>query len=359
MIELVKPVKPNEKLLNQYLSQILETGFYTNNGPLAQLLERKLETLLGSNHALFTSNGTVSLEIALKAIKAKGNIVTTPYSYVATANAANWIGLEVRFADLKKGTFFPDPANIEALIDQNTSALLITQVYGMCGPIEEYRAIASKNNLPLILDAAHAFGVLYKGSPVSSYGDLASYSFHATKVFNTVEGGAITTNNSEMKERLFDLRAFGHRGDDYFSEGINGKNSEVHAAFGLAQIDDVNVNLERRKKVFENYMTGLNFKDFSPIFINKDLSWNYCYFPLVFQDCQYQEKLREHLLKNEIMSRRYFFPALNTLPQFEKSSCPLAEDLANKVLCIPLHASLELEKQQYIIDVMNEFSQKG
>lgn len=358
MIELVKPVKPDEKLLNQYLSQILETGFYTNNGPFAQLLEQKLEKILGSRHVLLTSNGTVSLEIALKAVNAQGNIITTPYSYVATANAAKWLGLEVRFADLKKDTFFPDPINIEALIDENTSALLITQVYGMCGPLEEYRAIADKNNIPLILDAAHAFGVCYKGKSVSSYGDLASYSFHATKVFNTVEGGALTTSNPEMNEHLFNLRAFGHRGDNYITEGINGKNSEVHAAFGLAQIDQVDANLKRRKAVFDKYIANLSFNSYSPISIDQDLDWNYCYFPLVFDDVNLKDSLREHLLEKQIMSRRYFFPSLNTLSQFEKSECPNSEDIANRVLCLPHHTSLLEEEQTYIIKEINDFTRR-
>ncbi len=358
MIELVKPAKPNQIKINTYLAQILETGYYTNNGPLVQELESHLAKILDVNHVLFTSNGTVSLELALKSINAKGNIITTPYSYVATANAAHWLGLDVRFADLLDNSFFPCPSKIESLIDQNTSALLITQVYGLVGPLEDYVSLAAKYNIPLILDAAHAFGVTYKGKSVSSYGDLASFSFHATKVFHTVEGGAIVTNRPELRERLFNLRSFGHRGDQYLTEGINAKNSEVHAAFGLAQLDQIQESLTNRKRIFDLYVSSLTFNGYVPLKIPVELDWNYCYFPLLFDDSAKKEALKEYLLEEGIMSRRYFYPALNTLGQFKPSHCPVAEDLASKVLCIPHYAALKADEQSYIIDTINKFTEK-
>lgn len=362
MIELVKPTTPNRKLLGAYLDQVLETGFFTNNGPLVQKLEQSLQEFLASDRVLLTANGTVSLEIILKHFfSTNGNVVTTPYSYVATANAAKWLGLEIRFADLIKDDFFPDPQKIEQQIDGNTCAILLTQVYGLCGPIEVYEALAQKYNVPLILDAAHAFGVRYKGRSIASYGTAASFSFHATKVFNTVEGGAIAVNDPSLAENFFNLRSFGHRGDTYLSQGINGKNSEVHAAFGLAQMDQIETNYEKRKIVFENYVKAFQELPLKMITWNADTEWNYCYFPIILDSENRREELRTYLMNNGVMARRYFFPSLNNLPHLQtdkRQECPNSEAISQKVLCIPHYADLEIESQTRVINLIKDFFRK-
>lgn len=356
MLELIKPIEPDRELLTKYLDLILDSGFYTNNGPFAKELEKKISEFLDCKGFLLTSNGTVSLEIAIKMFQdsSNGNIVTTPYSYVATANAADWIGLQVRFADLAKDSLFPDPNKVEEMIDSDTQAIVITHVYGLCGPLEAYQEIADRKGVPLIYDAAHAFGVKYRNRSVTDFGMLSSFSFHATKTFNTVEGGGLAINNPDYFETAFNLRSFGHRGDDYLDRGINGKLSEVHAAFGLAQLSELESNKTKREKVFNTYLKELTFKSFSPVKIDRDLDWNYAYFPLFFEENSGMEAVRKNLLNHDIMARRYFYPSLNTLAHLRSNDlCPVSESLASRCLCIPFHPKLEENDQSRVIEIIN------
>jgi len=356
MIELIKPNEPNATMLNELLKGIVDRGHYSNHGPLVKELEQKLQTMLGVNHFLSTANGTICLQLALRAIGTSGNVITTPYSYVATANAIEWQGFEARFADLCADSFFPDPQAVEDLIDANTKAILLTHVYGLVEHLESYVEIGQRAGIPVIFDAAHAFGVVYKDKPIASYGSISSFSFHATKTFHTVEGGGLALNDDLCFERVYNLRSFGHRGDTYLDVGINAKMSEVHAAFGLAQLGDINLRKSQRKAVYERYAEAFRLADVELLTLHDQLDWNYSYFPVLLSSAKTREDLKAHLEKHDIMSRRYFFPSINTLAQFSGSAnCPNSENMASRVLCLPHYASLSATDQQQVIDAVNSF----
>lgn len=359
MIPLIQPNKPDQDKLEILIHGILDSGIYSNHGELVEKLETKVRTFLGTKKFLSTANGTISLQLALRALAPKGNVVTTPYSYVATCNAIEWQGLEVRFADLIDGSFFCDPDQIESLIDAQTSAIMLTHVYGLCGPIDAYLEIGKRRNIPVIFDAAHAFGVELNNRPISQFGEVSSFSFHATKTFHTVEGGGLAMNDLSLFEKLYDYRSFGHRGDEYRTAGINAKMSEVHAAFGLAQWDDIPLNFQNRKRIYKIYDEAFSNLDLQLITVPHNQKWNYCYFPILLETEELRDHLKADLEANEILSRKYFHPSLNTLPQFLGSkSCPNSEQMAGRVLCIPFHTHLKTEDQEKVINAVKSFFKK-
>jgi dTDP-4-amino-4,6-dideoxygalactose transaminase len=355
MIELTKPNTPDPEVLRGYLNQIAESGWYTNNGPLVQELELRIADSLHSDHFLLTSNGTVSLQLLLRAFARKGSVLTTPYSYVATANAIEWQGLTPKFVDIAPGEFFPDPDRLEAAITSEVSAIMLTHVYGLVGPIEAYQEIARRKGIALLFDAAHAFHVRVNGKPVDAFGDASSYSFHATKTFHTVEGGGIAISDEMRYEELFLYRSFGHRGDVHYSSGINAKNSEVHAAYGLAQWDSLPLLLEKRKANHAFYVEAFQGLDVECVLPPSELEWNYGYFPLIMPNESLREQLRDYLVQRGVMARRYFFPSLNTIPQFVGSArCPEAEAMSARALCIPVHAQLSTTEREMIATLIHE-----
>jgi dTDP-4-amino-4,6-dideoxygalactose transaminase len=239
MINVTKTYLPDFDQYVSYLKKIWDNGLLTNNGPLAQELERGLKEYLGVEYLSFCGNGTIVLQMALKLLDEPGEIITTPFSYVATTNVILWENCKPVFVDIDPHSYCINPQLIEAAITEHTRAIMATHVYGNACDVEAIEAIAKKHNLIVIYDGAHAFGATYNGRSLLSYGDFSTCSFHATKLFHTVEGGAIVTNNAKWDEKLHLMRAFGHRGDDYFFVGINGKNSEMYVVMGFCNLSFV------------------------------------------------------------------------------------------------------------------------
>jgi dTDP-4-amino-4,6-dideoxygalactose transaminase len=335
MINVTKTFLPPYPEYERYLKRAWEKGWITNNGELVQELEAKLKDYLGVKHLFFTTNGTVVLQMALKALNITGQVITTPFSYVATTNAVLWEGCEPIFVDISPVSFCLDPDKIEAAITEKTQAILATHVYGLSCDIEKIEKIARKYHLKVIYDGAHAFGSHYKGKPLLSYGDLSTCSFHATKLFHTVEGGCIICHDDELAHKIMLYRQFGHVYDDYQSIGINAKNSEFHAAMGLANFPYLSNILEDRKKSWLYYQQRLMGK-FRLLDASLLENFNYSYFPVVFATEEEMKKCKERLIQNAIYPRQYFHPSLNKLSFIEGQDCPVSEEISSKILCLPL-----------------------
>ncbi|MET7256651.1 DegT/DnrJ/EryC1/StrS family aminotransferase [Dyadobacter jiangsuensis] len=355
MINVTKTFLPDQEEYLQYVRGIWERGYLTNNGPLLQKLEGQLKEYLKVDHLYFCGNGTIVLQIAIKALELKGEIITTPFSYVATSNAILWENCTPVFVDIDPATFNINPELIEAAITPATSAILATHVYGNPCDIEAIEAIAKKHDLKVIYDAAHAFGVTYKGKSLLSYGDLSTCSFHATKVFHTIEGGALISNHPELDRKLHLLRAFGHQGDEHYEfAGINGKNSEFHAAMGLVNLPQVPAIIQARKEVFAAYDSLLNWDILFKPTLSTDIEYNYAYYPVVFPSEAVMFKVMDALKVEEIIPRRYFYPSLNTLSFMPRQiACPVSEDIAARVLSLPLYVGLPFEDIERISRIIN------
>ena len=315
MINVTKTYLPPFEEYTAILKRAWNKEWITNNGELVQELEQNLKDYLGTEEVLFCGNGTVVLQMALKAFDITKEVITTPFSYVATTNAILWEGCTPVFADIDPNTFCIDADKIENAITENTEAILATHVYGIPCNIEKIKAIAAKHNLKVIYDGAHAFGCRYNGKSLLNYGDLTTCSFHATKLFHTVEGGAMITNDAALRQQLLLYRSFGHVGDDYFSIGINGKNSEFHAAMGLAVLPKIPTIIAERKIVFETYNTMLPNSLIKPCYDLPGFEYNYSYYPVIFESEKLMLAAKEALMNNQVNARRYFYPSLNLLPQ--------------------------------------------
>lgn len=351
MIPVTKPFLPPKEEYDFYQAQIWERNWLTNNGPLVNELELKLKEYLNLKHLLFTSNGTIAIQLAIKALDLRGEIITTPFSYVATTSSIVWENCVPIFADIDPERLTLDPTKIEARITQDTSAILATHVYGIPCHVEEIEAIAKKHNLKVIYDAAHAFGTSYKNKSLLDYGDVSTLSTHATKLYHTVEGGAVVTQNSDLLKRLANMRNFGHDGPEKFDGiGINGKNSEFHAAMGLTNFNHITEILSQRKKQWLSYQQKL--KDFNGklVSIPAHTKYNHAYFPIIFKDEGALLKAMSLLERNKIYIRRYFYPTLNSLNYITcKNETPIANDIANRVACLPLYHTLTVEEQDMIV----------
>lgn len=349
MIQITKPFLPPIDKYKELLDGIWNRNWLTNNGPLVNTLELNIKEYLDVPYFLFLNNGTIAIQLAIKALGLKGEIITTPFSYVATTSSIVWEGCTPVFADIDRETLNIDPKKIEELITDQTSAILATHVYGNPCDIDAIQKIADKHKLKVIYDGAHCFGTKYKGKSVFAYGDITTVSFHATKIFHTVEGGGVFANDPELIRRLALLRNFGHSGyDAYDGVGINGKNSEYHAAMGIVNIDYVNEIVENRRKCWDIYMEELSAFKGKFIKINKDAFFNAAYFPIIFNSEQDLLKAMATLTAHEIGSRRYFYPSLNTLDYVKKQPCPVAEDISLRVLCLPLYYNLTYEEIKLI-----------
>jgi dTDP-4-amino-4,6-dideoxygalactose transaminase len=353
MINVTTPFLPPLAAYEAMLKGIWERKYLTNNGPLVVELENKLKEYLSIPNLLFTNNGTVVLQMALRLLENKGEVITTPFSYVATTNAILWEGFTPVFADIQPFDFNIDPEKIEAAITENTVAILATHVYGNPCHVEAIEAIAVKNNIMVIYDAAHAFGSIYKGKQILSYGDIATCSFHATKVFHTVEGGCIISRNQAVHEKLKLMRSFGHVGDEYFEVGINGKNSEFHAAMGLCNLPFIAEIIEKRKILSEYYTAAL--KDL-PVQMPKAIQgteYNYAYYPVVFQSEEKLLNTQKIFMANQIFARRYFYPSLNQLPFLKNAgSCPVSEKISTTTLSLPMSTELNFTDIDLIVGLL-------
>lgn len=345
MIYVTKPFLPPKEEYDRYLQGIWQRNWITNHGPLVNELELQLKNYLGLPHLLFLSNGTIALQIAIKALELKGEIITTPFSYVATTSSIVWEGCQPVFADIDARSFNIDPAKIEAAITPATSAILATHVFGNPCAIEAIQSIADKHQLKVIYDAAHCFGTLYKEQSVYRWGDISTASFHATKLFHTGEGGAVMTEQPELLKKMAYLRNFGHETPvDFAQVGINGKNSELHAAMGLSVLPHMPVLLKRRKELSEYYDRVLKNLEIQKQLIPPDTVYNYSYYPVVFRSEALLLRSLEELHKYQIFPRRYFYPSLDTLSYVSGSECPVSRDIASRILCLPLYHDLSFEE---------------
>ncbi|MDQ3021271.1 MAG: DegT/DnrJ/EryC1/StrS family aminotransferase [Bacteroidota bacterium] len=354
MINVTKTYLPPLKEYTEQLKKIWETNWVTNQGPLAENLEHRLKEYLGVKNILLVSNGTIALQIAIKALELSGEIITTPFSYVATTTSILWENCTPVFCDIEDKTFCIDAEKIEEAITYKTSAILATHVYGFPCDVKKIKNIADKHNLKVIYDGAHSFGVKINNQSVLNFGNISTLSFHATKLFHTIEGGAVITNDDKLAEQIFLYRAFGHLDDDYITMGINGRTSEFNAAMGLCNLPKVNDFIGKRKEINLLYKSYLKNLPVQYPLIPENILYNYSYFPVIFQTEEQMLFVKKILSENEINARRYFYPSLNKLPYLKGANCPVSEDIASRVLCLPVYQELDNKDIKKISKIIEE-----
>ncbi len=350
MIPITRPFLPPQDEYNKYIDGIWKRQWLTNMGPLSSELEIKLKEHLKVKHLLFVTNGTVALQMAIKALDLQGEIITTPFSFIATTSSIVWEGCAPVFVDIDKQSLNIDPTKIEAAITDKTTAILATHVYGNPCDVEAIEKIALKHNLKVIYDGAHAFGVEVKGKSIFEYGDISICSLHATKLYHSIEGGLLITKDPGLLKKMASMRNFGFDGYEAFDElGINGKNSEFHAAMGLANLPYIEAIHNNRKELTESYNSMLqNLKIVRPLW-HKEGTNNYAYYPIVFETEEVMLKSMAYLKLHDIFTRRYFYPSLaKVLPYLEPKEMPITDEIAKKVLCLPLYNDLTLAEVELI-----------
>lgn len=348
-----------------YLQEIWKSKWLTNNGKFHQELEQKLCEYLGVKYISLFSNGTLALITALQSLKITGEVITTPYSFIATTHSLFWNNIKPVFVDVEPDYYNIDPAKIEASITSHTTAILAVHVYGNPCRMEEIQGLADRYGLKVIYDAAHAFAVKKNGSSILNYGDLSILSFHATKVYNTFEGGAIISHDEITKERIDYLKNFGITNETtVVAAGINAKMNEFQAALGLLQLKYLDIAIGKRKLLYELYWEGLrDIEGISLIKRNDGVEYNYSYFPIFVDEKKFgrnRDEVFEYLKGNGIYPRRYFFPLISDfplysdLPSADPANLFTAYNAANNVLCLPLFPDLEIKKCQFIIELIKE-----
>lgn len=355
MINVTKTYLPDKEKYKQYIDEIYANGWVTNNGPLVQRLEKRLAEYLGVKNIVLVSNGTVALEIAYRTLGIKGFVITTPFSFVATTSSLVTNGLLPIFADIDPATFNIDPKNIKPLITPNTSAIVPVHVFGNACEVEEIEVIAKKHNLKVIYDAAHAFDVRYKEQSILNYGDISTLSFHATKLFHTIEGGALIINDESLVQKARYLINFGIENTESIPElGTNAKMNEFEAAMGLCVLDDMKQIKQNRKLVYTTYQHELQglvqFQEPNP-----HATQNYSYFSVMFKNEEELLRVQKALHEQNIFPRRYFYPSLDTLDYIEpKQECIISRDISKRILCLPIYAELEKDIQKKIIAIIKK-----
>ena len=352
-IPVTRPFLPPIREYQKFLNDIWNRNWLTNNGPLVNEFELKLKDYLGVPHLLFLNNGTIALQIAIKALGLHGTIVTTPFTYIATTSSIVWEGCKPQFVDIDSLSLNIDPLKIEAAITSETCAIMATHVYGNPCDIEAIEAIANRHKIPVIYDAAHCFGTNYNGQSVFSYGTISTTSFHSTKLFHTVEGGAVFTKDFELLTKMEYMRNFGHNGPVDFAEvGINGKNSEFHAAMGLANFKYISSLLASRREQSTQYDKWLDSVHTQRLNINEKTEFNYAYYPLILENEKITLRVIKELESNNISPRRYFNPSLNTVALYKSAALPVSESISRRIICLPLYYSLSLEEIDFISRVI-------
>lgn len=361
-IFVTQPTLPPLEEFIPYLRQIWDSRILTNGGPFHQQLERELCAYLGVKHVSLFTNGTVALVTALQALSVTGEVITTPYSFVATAHSLLWRAITPVFVDIDERTLNLDPSKIEPAITAQTTAIMPVHCYGHPCDVDRIEQIASTFGLKVIYDAAHAFGVQCRSGSVLNHGDLSVLSFHATKVFSTFEGGAIISPDARMKERIDQLKNFGIVDEvTVVAPGINGKMSEVSAAFGLLQLKGIGEALRKRKLIDARYREGLaRIKGIHCLPDSGEKAANYSYFPILVQP-EYplsRDALYQKLRDNGVYARRYFYPLISDLPMYRglpsaaRSNLPVASKTANEVICLSIHPALNNEQVDRVIQVI-------
>ena len=354
MINVTKSYLPPLNDYSDMINSIWQTNHLTNRGPLVQKLEKDICSKLNVSNLLFVGNGTIAIQLAIKALNVSGEVITTPVSYVATTNSLLWEGCHPVFCDISDKTFCIDADKIEALITPKTTAILATHVYGIPCDVEKIEKVAAKHNLKVIYDAAHAFGVEYKGNSIFNYGDVSTCSFHATKLFHTIEGGSVTAKDPAVLKQIALYHSFGHVADEYFTQGINGKNCEFHAAMGLCNLPKFDELMAAREKHSKHYDSLLSKTLITRPEIPANTTYNYAYYSILFESEDILLKAKDTLLKNEVNTRRYFYPSLNNLPFLnEYYPCPVSEDVSKRVLCLPMYYDLQEADIERISKIIN------
>jgi dTDP-4-amino-4,6-dideoxygalactose transaminase len=345
MITVTKTTLPPLERYLAYLERIWQSGQLTNSGPLSAELAEQLKVYLGVANLDLLGNGTLALQLAIRALGLSGQIITTPYSYAATTNAILWEGCEPVFVDIEPGTFSIHADSIERAVTDKTTAILVTHVYGHPCDVDRIDASANRLGLKVIYDAAHAFGVSQHGRSLLDHGDCSALSFHATKVFHTAEGGAVISRDRVVGEKIALMSRFGHTGEEHYETiGINAKLSELHAAMGLALLPDVPAAIQVRRQCSEWYDEFLDGVAVTRPRPPAGVEYNYAYYPVVFDSHDSMMRARRKLLDEGVGPRRYFYPALNTLPFLPvhlRRPCPVAEDLVQRVLVLPVSHQID------------------
>lgn len=365
MITVTSPLLPSLEEFQGLLKEIWDSKWVTNNGSFLKKLELALAEYLKVPYVSLFTNGTLPLITALQALRVTGEVITTPYSFVATTHALWWNGIKPVFADIEESTCGLDPARIEAAITPRTTAIMPVHCYGKPCKMEAIQAIADKYGLKVIYDAAHAFGVEVAGKSVLEQGDMSTLSFHATKVYNTLEGGALVVKDAETKKRIDYLKNFGFAGEtEVVAPGINSKMDEVRAAYGLLNLKQVDAAIEKRQQVAIRYrealrdVPGIRFFDDMP-----DVRHNYSYFPIFVNAEDYgmtRDELYFRMKEQGVLGRRYFYPLISSfstyrgLPSAVPENLPVATRIANEVICLPMHHALSGEDIEKIIGVIRK-----
>ena len=353
MIPVTKPFLPPKAELDVQLDGIYARQWLTNDGPLVRELESEIPRHLKSREMSFVSNGTIALQLALRALEVMGEVITTPFSYVATTTSIIWENCTPKFVDIEENGFNIDPTKIEAAITEHTSAILATHCFGLSCNIQEIQNIASRHNLVVIYDAAHCFGATYEKQSIFNFGDVSTCSFHATKLFHTVEGGGIFMDDVTRK-KISLLRNFGHDGPEKFDGiGINGKNSEFHAAMGLSVLPHMEAILDQRKRVNLRYFELLGANEKLTLVDPNTEGWNCAYCPAVFQSEEACLRVKENLENHGISPRRYFYPSLDVLHGTLDEQCPKARQTASRILCLPSFHDLQMTEIDRICAIIS------
>ena len=351
-IRVTKTFLPPQDAYQSILSRAWDNNWITNRGVLVEELENNLKKYLGVSNLIATANGTLPIQIAIKALKLKGEIITTPFSYVATTSSIVLEGCTPVFVDIHPEFFTIDETKIEAAITHRTSAILATHVYGNPCNVKAIEKISKKHNLKVIYDAAHSFGVRYNGQSIFNFGDVSTCSFHATKIFHTGEGGALFCKE-EYFNTMFYHHNFGHCGEEeYHGLGINAKMSEPQAAMGLALLPYLQLIFKQREIITNLYNAELENHEIQLMKIREGTNWNHSYYPVIFKTEAQLLKVKHALSEQDIYPRRYFFPSLNKLPYLENKSFPIAEKISTSVLCLPLYVGLKESEVKVITDII-------
>lgn len=362
MIPVTKPYLPQRENLDRYLDGIYQRQWLTNNGQLVQELTRRLEDYLGVENLLLVSNGTLALQIAYRALGvyeavngSPAEAITTPFTFIATASSLKWNGVQPVFVDIDPETWCMNPANIEAAITPATRAIVPVHIFGNACEVETIDAIARKHQLKVIYDAAHAFGVNYKGESLLKYGDAATLSFHATKLFHTGEGGAIIFKRKEDFERAKQMINFGITGPESIeSLGVNAKMCELQAAMGLSVLDEIDNNLQLRAQAWHRYYEALP-KCLQLQVRHPALGYNYGYFPVVFASEEQAVRVAATLKECGVLVRRYFYPSLESVSCLDAGALqPISKNIASRILCLPMYADLGSQDAQFIVKQIEE-----
>ena len=355
MITVTKTFLPSQKEYQSILKTAWDKNWITNRGELTLELERKLKLHLETKNVILMNNGTIPLQIALKILGNHGEIITTPFSYVATTSSIVWENCTPVFVDIHPEYLTIDETKIEEAITSKTTAILATHVFGNPCNVKKIEEIATKHNLKVIYDAAHCFGVKYENQSIFNFGDVSTCSFHATKIFHTGEGGAIFCNNQSIYNKLYYSHNFGHNGPiEIQGLGINAKISELQSAMGLAVLNNINTIFSERKQIVDFYNEKLTNLKISKLKIRENTEWNFSYYPIIFDSEDELLNCLDALNKHSIYPRRYFYPSLNTLSYINhKREMPISESIAKRIICLPIYVGLEENDLKKIVEIIN------